>query len=224
MPYFAVLGVFAGLLMLEPHFSVTVLILLTGVILLLVAGAKIKHFLLMAIPAVLGAAGLIIAEPYRLARVVSFLDPFADKQGDGWQVIQSLYAIGSGGIFGLGLGRSRQKFLYIPEPHNDFIFSILCEELGLIGATVVILLFMMLIYRGISIAIKAPDKFGCLVATGVTALIALQVIFNIAVVTSSMPVTGIPLPFFSAGGTALLVNMVFMGILLNISRYSTGKT
>jgi len=221
MPYLAVIGVFAGLLMLEPHLSGTIVIGLTGVSILFAAGAQIKHFILLSVPAAAGVAALAISEPYRLARITSFVNPFADKLGDGWQIIQSLYAIGSGGLFGVGLGRSRQKFLYIPEPQNDFIFSILCEELGLIGAAVVIMLFIMLIYRGISIAINAPDRFSCLMATGITALIGIQVVFNIAVVTSSMPVTGIPLPFFSAGGTALFINMVLMGILLNISRYNS---
>ena len=142
---------------------------------------------------------MIIFSPYRLQRVVTFLDPWKDKAGDGWQVIQSLYAIGSGGLFGAGLGESKQKYLYIPEPHNDFIFSILGEELGFIGCAVVIILFAIFIWRGVLIAMKAPDMFGSLVAVGITALVAIQVIINIAVVTSSMPVTGMPLPFFSYG-------------------------
>lgn len=220
IPYLLVLGVFAVLLMLEPHFSCTMLIAFTAFLLLFVAGAKIRHFVIVGLPAVPAIIALVILEPYRLARVLSFLDPFADIQGDGWQVVQSLYAIGSGGLFGLGLGKSRQKFLNIPEPHNDFIFSILAEELGFIGAVLVVVLFMILIIRGIRIASQAPDLFGTLMATGIIGLIAIQVILNIAVVTSSMPVTGMPLPFFSYGGTALAINMTEMGIMLNISRQS----
>ena len=220
VPYLAVLGVFSALMMLQPHFSGTVIIVGIGVILLFAAGAKMIHLLLLATPAVMGGAFLVATSEYRLKRVLSFMDPFKDKLGDGWQVIQSLYAIGSGGLFGLGLGRSRQKFLYIPEPQNDFIFSILCEELGFIGALITIILFAVLIWRGVRIAMAAPDLFGTLIATGITALIALEVIINIAVVTSSMPVTGMPLPFFSYGGTSLLVIMSCVGIMLNISRYS----
>jgi len=148
------------------------------------------------------------------------LDPWKDATGDGWQVIQSLYAIGSGGLFGAGLGESKQKFLYIPEPHNDFIFSILGEEVGFIGCAIVLILFAIFIWRGVLIAMKTPDMFGSLIAIGITALVAIQVIINVAVVTSSMPATGMPLPFFSYGGTALFILLCEMGILLNISRAS----
>lgn len=142
---------------------------------------------------------------YRISRITTFLNPWNDLRGDGWQVVQSLYAIGSGGLFGAGLGESKQKYLYIPEPHNDFIFSVLAEELGFIGCAVVIILFAIFIWRGLLIAIKAPDMFGSLVAVGITSLIGLQAIMNIAVVTSSMPATGISLPFFSYGGTSLVI-------------------
>ncbi len=142
-------------------------------------------------------SALIVFSPYRLKRCITFLDPWADATGSGWQVIQSLYAIGSGGLFGVGLGDSKQKYLYIPEPHNDFIFSILAEEIGFIGCTLVLVLFAIFIWRGILIAIKSPDMFGSLVAVGITSLVAIQVIINVAVVTSSMPATGMPLPFFS---------------------------
>ena len=220
MPYLSVLGFVALLLMLEPHFSGTIVILGIGVTILFVAGAKIRHLILLGLPAFCGGFFLVATSEYRMQRITAFVDPFKDKLGDGWQIIQSLYAIGSGKLFGLGLGRSRQKFLYIPEPHNDFIFSIVCEELGFIGAMVVLLLFAVLIWRGIKIAMDAPDTFGSLVAVGITTLIAVEVIINIAVVTSSMPVTGMPLPFFSYGGTALLAVMSCMGIMLNISKFS----
>ena len=147
------------------------------------------------------------------------MDPWADPTGKGWQVIQSLYAIGSGGLFGVGLGNSTQKYLYLPEPQNDFIFSVIAEELGFVGCLAVMLLFGIFIWRGVLIAMKAPDSFGSLVAIGITSLIGLQAIINIAVVTSSMPNTGMPLPFFSYGGTALLILLCAVGILLNISRY-----
>lgn len=155
---------------------------------------------------------------FRLDRIATFFDPWSDAQGTGYQVVQSLYAIGSGGFFGVGLGESKQKFLYIPEPHNDFIFSILSEELGFFGCCVVIILFAIFIWRGLLIAMKAPDMFGSLIAVGVTALVAVQVVINIAVVTASIPTTGMPLPFFSYGGTALLILLCSVGILLNISR------
>lgn len=220
MPYLGVIGILVGLLMMQPHFSGSLVIILTGGIMLMVAGAKMLHFVILGLAALPAAIWAVVSEPYRLSRIFAFIDPFQDKQGSGWQVIQSLYAVGSGGIFGLGLGRSRQKFLYIPEPHNDFIFAILAEELGLIGAVVVIGLFAMLMYRGIKIAIGAPDIFSSLMAIGIMGLVAVQVIINIAVVTSLVPVTGMPLPFFSYGGTTLLVNMTAMGIMMNISRYS----
>lgn len=142
---------------------------------------------------------------YRISRIVTFLDPWSDPSDKGWQIIQGLYAIGSGGLFGAGLGESKQKYLYIPEPHNDFIFAVLAEELGFIGCAVVIILFAIFIWRGLLVAMKAPDMFGSLVAVGITSLIGLQAIMNVAVVTSSMPNTGIPLPFFSYGGTALVI-------------------
>jgi cell division protein FtsW len=152
--------------------------------------------------------------------VLSFLNPWNDLKGDGWQVVQSLYAIGSGGLFGRGLGKSMQKFMYIPEAHNDFIFSILAEELGFIGVFAVLFLFGVLIWRGIRISVNAPDMFGSLVATGITSLIAIQSLLNVAVVTSSVPPTGVSLPFFSSGGTSLIMFMTEVGILMNVSRYS----
>ena len=211
-----------ALLILEPHFSASIVIVGIVCIMMIVAGCKFSQFV-----AVGGGAGipaivlLIVKSPYRLKRVVSFLDPWKDATDTGWQVIQSLYAIGSGGLFGVGLGDSKQKYLYIPEPHNDFIFSIIGEELGFVGCTVIIVLFAIFIWRGILIAMRAPDMFGSLVAVGITALVGIQVIINIAVVTSSMPATGMPLPFFSYGGTALFILLCQMGVLLNISRAST---
>ncbi|MEG0457732.1 MAG: FtsW/RodA/SpoVE family cell cycle protein, partial [Oscillospiraceae bacterium] len=155
---------------------------------------------------------------YALSRVQHWFDPFIDAQGDGFQTIQSLYAIGSGGLLGEGLGGSKQKHLYIPEPQNDFIFSITCEELGFIGAVVVILLFALLVWRGIVIAIRTKDKFGSLLVLGITVQVGIQAILNIAVVTNTIPNTGISLPFFSYGGTSLLMLLAQMGVILNVSR------
>ena len=210
-----------ALLMLQPHFSASMVIITIVAVMMILAGCKFWHFLAtggaVGIP---GMIGLIILEPYRLARVTTFLDPWKDATGAGWQVIQSLYAIGSGGLFGAGLGESKQKYLYIPEPHNDFIFSVLAEELGFVGCVLVIVLFAIFIWRGVLIAMKSPDMFGSLIAIGITTMVAIQVILNIAVVTSSVPATGMPLPFFSYGGTALFILLCEMGVLLNISRAS----
>ena len=212
------------LLLIQPHFSASILIVGIIAIMMIIAGCKFWHFLVSAlVVGVPGVVALVLLEPYRLQRVTTFLNPWSDPTGDGWQVIQSLYAIGSGGLFGAGLGESKQKYLYIPEPHNDFIFSILGEELGFIGCAIVIILFGIFIWRGILIAMKSPDMFGSLIAIGITAQIAIQVIINIAVVTSSMPATGMPLPFFSYGGTSLFILLCEMGILLNISKAGAKK-
>jgi len=220
-PYLTLIGVIGGLLYFQPHFSALLLISVTLLFMLFVAGAKIKYFVFLSIPAIAGIVAMIVAAPYRIARIVAFLDPFADLHGGGWQAAQSLLAIGSGGFFGVGLGQSRQKFDFLPEPHNDFIFSVIAEELGFIGVILVICLFIFIIKRGIRIAMNAPDSFGTFLAVGITALIGFQAVINIAVVTASMPVTGMPLPFFSYGGSAMVFTMAAMGIMLNISRQST---
>lgn len=200
------------LIIFQDHLSVCIVIVGVVSVMMLMAGSKLSHFLTFGVAGVgaLGAGLFAMAKltgkgAFRLTRITSFLDPWADALDSGWQIIQSLYAIGSGGLFGTGLGESRQKYLYISEPQNDFIFSVLAEELGFIGCVAVIVLFAIFIWRGILIAMKAPDTFGSLVAVGITALIGIQVVINIAVVTSSMPVTGMPLPFFSYGGTALMI-------------------
>ena len=220
LPYLILRGFISGLLLLEPHKSGTILIFLVACIILFSAGAKVSHFLIMGTPAVAAFSLLVIIDEYSRDRVMSFMDPFAYKQGEGWQAVQSLYAIGSGGLFGRGLGKSMQKFLYLPEPYNDFILSVLAEELGFIGVLVVMLLFLIFIWRGVKVSMNAPDVFGSLVAIGITSLIAVQAILNVAVVTSSVPNTGISLPFISYGGTSLVFLMAGVGILLNISRYA----
>lgn len=220
----------------QNHFSATFLIGVVTCIQMFIAGVKFRYFLLTG---ALGASALggalfvmkgnsagaegIAQENFRAGRIQTWLDPFSDPTGDGWQIIQSLYAIASGGMFGVGLGESKQKYLYLPEPHNDFIFAVLAEELGFFGCVMVITLFAIFVWRGIIICMRAPDTFGSLVAIGIVSLIGIQAIVNIAVVTGTVPVTGMPLPFFSYGGTAIIANLMAVGILLNISRSCSQK-
>ncbi len=219
-PYLFVVGIIAGLLMLETHLSATIIIISISVVILFVAGAKIMHFVILGVPVAAALVVVINFTDYMTKRINSWLDPWSDSMGTGWQTTQSLYAIGSGGLFGKGLGQSMQKQLYIPEPYNDYIFSILSEELGYVGVIAVLLLFGIFIWRGIKIALNAPDTYGSLIAAGITSLFAVQSLFNIAVVTNTVPPTGVSLPFFSSGGSSLLLFMVEVGILLNISKYS----
>ncbi|MEW5786087.1 MAG: putative lipid II flippase FtsW [Bacillota bacterium] len=198
----------------------TALVLVGGtVVIILLAGMPFKQaaalFMLSVPPLIL----VTIQKEYRMERLLSFLDPWADPSDSGYQIIQSLYALGPGHLFGVGLGRSRQKLYYLPEPQNDFIFAVIGEELGFVGATVVLLLFFILIWRGLKIALTAPDTFGSLLAAGITGMVAIQTLVNIAVVTGSIPVTGINLPLISAGGSSVLFTLLGMGILLNISRH-----
>ena len=222
LPFAAILGVVAVLMLLEPHLSGTLLILAIGAVLMFVGGTGLRWFGLAGAGALtaLSLALVLLPDlvPYAADRLSSWLDPFADPLGDGHQTIQSLYAIGSGGATGLGLGNSRQKHLYVPEPQNDFIFSILCEELGFVGAALVLLLFFLLLWRGLVIAVRAPDKFGALLAVGFVVQVCLQAVLNIAVVTNTIPNTGISLPFFSSGGTSLMRLLGEMGIVLSVSR------
>lgn len=220
-PYIGIIALVVLLLMLEPHLSGAIIIAGIGVVLLVAAGMPVKPIIAAALP--IGAGVVLwckIFSPVRWARLTRFFDPFGDMQGSGYQITQSLYAIGSGKLFGLGLGESVQKYSYLPEPYNDFIFAIVCEELGFIGATLVVALFAALIIRGMRIALNAPDKYSTFLATGIVAQVAIQTALNIAVATSSIPNTGVSLPFFSYGGTSLMTLLFEMGILLNISRYS----
>lgn len=220
--YMGITGLIFGLIFLQPNLSTASSIVILSMVILFISGAKIFHFGALAGA---GAAGVFLllqkVDPtdYRIKRYLTFLDPWADPLDSGFQVIQSLYSLGSGGLFGMGLGQSRQKFLFLPYAETDFIFAIIGEELGFIGATLVIVLFLVLIWRGIRIALTAPDLFSCLLASGITAAIGVQAVINIAVVTSSMPATGLPLPFISAGGSSLAFFMASIGVLLNISKY-----
>jgi cell division protein FtsW len=211
-------GVFAGLILLEHNLSIASVIMIVTLVMIFAAGAKMWHVIFTFILMGIAGVGFTFSADYRKARLLSFLDPWGDPLDTGYQLIQSLYALGSGGILGVGLGQSRQKCYYIPEPHNDFIFAIIGEELGLIGCMFIIFLYVIFIWRGILVSLRAKDVYGSIIAVGITAIIAVQAIINIAVVTGSMPVTGVPLPFISYGGSSLLFNMIAMGILLNISR------
>jgi cell division protein FtsW len=209
-----------GLIMLQPDLGSGAVMVGASIILIYTAGARIAHLGGLFLIGLIGLAGLILAAPYRLQRISGFLDPWSDPLGSGYQIIQSLYAIGPGGLVGLGLGMSRQKYSYLPEPQTDFIFSIVSEELGFIGGSALILLFLILIWRGIRTAIAAPDTFGSLLAAGITGIIGVQVLINIGVVIGMMPVTGITLPLISYGGSSLTLLLTALGILLNISRYA----
>lgn len=222
---FAIVGVTCIFVVLEPHLSATLLIALIGVVLIFIGGLNIKVVIGGILSAVAAVVAVIITQStgfigYGGDRIKYWLDPWADPTGEGFQTIQSLLAIGSGGILGRGIGQSRQKYLWVPEPHNDFIFSIVCEELGLVGALLIIILFALLVWRGFTIAMRAPDKFGSLLAIGLTFQVGLQALLNIWVVTNTIPNTGIGLPFFSYGGTSLLILLAEMGIVLSVSRAS----
>lgn len=216
--YLCAAGIFSVLVYKENNLSIASIIMFVAFIMVFVSGMSLKEtFTLIALGGVLGTLGIFSAD-YRRDRFISFLDPWKYADKEGYQLIHSLYALGSGGLFGVGLGNSKQKALYMPEPHNDFIFAIIGEELGLIGCIVVVAIFVVLIVAGVKVASRAKDRYGKLLATGIISVIAVQAIINIAVVTGSMPVTGVPLPFISYGGTSLVFNLAAMGVLLNISR------
>lgn len=220
IPSLFIIGLSCGMIYLQKDLGTTITLGLTLLSILFVAGMRFTHMFGLAALGVFGMYKAISAEGYRLDRILAFRDPFAYIDDKGWQAVQSLYALGSGGLFGLGLGKSRQKFFYIPEPYNDFIFSIIGEELGFLGSLTVIMLFLLVIWRGIKIALNIDDLFGCLLATGIVSLLTVQSLIHIAVVTSSIPTTGIPLPLVSYGGTSLAIYMGAIGILLNISRHT----
>ena len=221
IPYFVVLGLVAILMLMEPHMSGTILVLMGGASVLFAAGIRLYWFIGGGTAAAAGLFFIMTQTSYMATRLAIWKDPWNDGmngRGSGFQTIQSLYAIGSGGLLGVGLGKSRQKFLYLPESENDYIFSIVCEELGFIGAAIIILLFVLLIIRGYWIAVHARERFGALLVGGITTLTAVQVFLNIAVVTNLIPSTGISLPFFSYGGTALMIQLGEMGMVLSVSR------
>lgn len=229
-PLIFLIPIIISIYILQNHFSATFIICAITVVQMFVAGTNLKYFFASAVIGIIGVLGFLLktttsggADGFRASRIQTWLHlEEANLTGDAWQITQSLYAIGSGGLFGLGLGNSRQKYLYLPEPQNDFIFAVLAEELGFFGCILVIFLFILFVWRGIVISIKAQDNFGTLIAIGITTMIGLQALINIAVVTNTMPVTGMPLPFFSYGGSAMLADLIGVGILLSVSR--NGKT
>lgn len=221
LPYGAIMMVVLALMLMETHLSGAIVIAGIGLVVMVAGGVPVKPIAIGGIAVCV--VGVIVVKnfsPVRWDRILSFLHPFSDAQNTSYQISQGLYAIGSGKIFGLGLGQSIQKYTYLPEPYNDFIFAVVCEELGLVGATIIIAMFAALILRAIHIASNAPDLYSALVAIGITAHLAIQTILNIAVATSSVPNTGVSLPFFSYGGTSIITLLIEMGVLLNISRYS----
>ena len=233
-PFAGVLVIFSGLLLAQPHLSATIILLAIGAVMMFAGGTRWQWFAAAALAALLvvlvlrGNADKVIQKAseggsYMLARVAAWLDPESQRRGYGWQIIQSLYAIGSGGLLGLGLGNSRQKFLYLPEAQNDYIFSIICEELGFVGAVLILLLFAMLILRGYWLALQCKNRFSRMMLIGFTSLIAIQVFLNVGVVTNFLPSTGISLPFFSSGGTALIVQLAEVGLILSGSREIANK-
>lgn len=223
-PFLVILALYAGLIVKEPHLSATVLLVGMAAVMLVIGGLPAKW---IAAAGAIGAAGVaaIYAIPSlrerAMERIVTWQNPYADALGSGFQTLQSLYAIGSGGLMGAGIGNSRQKYLFLPEPQNDFVFSVVCEELGFVGALLVIILFSLLIWRGFTIAMKSRDRFGSMLTVGFIAQVGVQAILNIAVVTNTIPATGISLPFFSYGGTALAILLGEMGIVLSVSRQTT---
>ena len=220
LPILGVLMLVFGLIMLQPDFGTGVIIVVSIVVLLFVSGVKMGFFIKIGIVGILGVVVLIIMAPYRMKRIVSFLNPWSDPLGSGFQIIQSLYAIGPGGLLGLGLGNSIQKHFYLPEPQTDFIFAIISEEFGFLGVLIVASLFILMIYRGFHIAIHCENKFGKYLAFGITFQLAFQALLNLMVVVGLIPVTGVTLPFLSYGGSSLLITLISMSILLNISKYN----
>lgn len=220
---FGVLAMFGATCLMQSHLSAAVVLAVISVMMMVVAGLPMKYLYTLGGAGVLLLATIGLTASYRMDRFRALLNPFAYERGIGWQIIQSLYAVGSGGIFGLGLGQSRQKFRYLPEAHNDYIYAVVCEELGFIGGLAVIMLFVLFVWRGMSIALNAKDRFGTFMAFGITSIIGVQMLINIGVVLSILPSTGMQLPFFSAGGTSMIVMLGGMGILLNISRSSKVK-
>ncbi len=221
LPFILILGVTCGLVFLEPHLSGTILLLGIGIVMMYVGGTRLLYLLGTVGLGVGAVIYMVFFKGYEQDRIRVWLDPmgvFAENPNEAWQTVQSLYAIGSGGVMGQGLGNSRQKHLFLPEPQNDFIFSVICEELGFVGAVLVIVLFALLLWRGITIGMKSPDKFGSMLAVGLTAQIGLQAFMNMAVVTNTIPNTGISLPFFSYGGTSLVMLLAQMGVVLSVSR------
>ncbi|HEX5603324.1 MAG TPA: putative lipid II flippase FtsW [Pyrinomonadaceae bacterium] len=223
VPCGVVTGFLAALVVIEPDFGTAMMLVLIFTVVIFTAGARVRHLALAAAPALVVAAGLLILVPWRLKRLMTFLDPWADQQGGGFQVVQSLIAIGSGGTNGLGFAQGKQKMLFLPFAHSDFIFAVVGEELGLVGALAVVAVFALFLWRGVRTALLAPDRFGMLLSLGIVTSIVAQALFNISVVLSLVPTKGIPLPFISYGGSSLVPTLAAVGILLNVSQHASGS-
>ena len=223
IPVLVVGVIYCALIILEPNMSITICMAMLMVVMLFIGGAKFKHFLILALPAVALGVLLVLVEPYRLKRLVAFIDPFASSKGEGFQLVQSLLGIALGGMFGVGVFRSRQKYLFLPFSESDFILSIIAEEIGFVGVSFLIMLFVFLVLVIFKIARNAPDKFGFLLSVGIGSIIIIQCLLNIAVVTGLVPPTGLPLPFISAGSTSIMIFMSMLGIVQNIHKQSILK-
>jgi cell division protein FtsW len=221
VPILIVIMGLVGLILLEPDFGTSMTIALIAGVMVFAAGLNYGYFVGLLLAAAPAIVVLVTSSPYRTRRMMSFMNPWAVQLGDGFQIIQSLIAVGTGGIFGRGLMQGVQKLFYLPEPHTDFIYSVIAEELGLVGAVLVLLCFCIIAWRGLRVAVNAPDSFGALLALGLTTMVAVQALVNISVVLSLMPTKGIPLPFVSAGGSSLLINLLGMGVLLNVSQHAS---
>jgi cell division protein FtsW len=223
LPIGVVLGAVVGLILLEPDLGTAVCVVMIAAVMVFTAGINYRYVVGVFLAALPALYFVIATSQYRRRRVLAFLDPWADPLGDGWQMIQSMIAVGTGGIFGRGLMGGVQKLFYLPEPHNDFIYSVIGEELGLIGTSLVLACFCVITWRGMRTAVRAPDRFGAFLAIGLTTMVAFQAFFNISVVLGLLPPKGIPLPFVSAGGSSLLINLMGMGILLNVSQHASSS-
>ncbi|GAC1416134.1 MAG: putative lipid II flippase FtsW [Candidatus Velthaea sp.] len=223
VPTLLVAAVLAGLILKEPDMGTASILIFTAFAMLFSAGARIEHLTMATLALLPVVAVSVLSSAYKRARIFAFIDPWRDAQNSGFHIVQSLLALGSGGVLGMGLGASRQKFFYLPEQYTDFIFAILGEELGLLGAVAVVVLFVIFAFRAVRIALAAPDRFGMLLALGCTFLIVIQAFINIGVVTSSWPVTGVPLPFLSFGGTSLVVSLVAVALIMNVGRFRAAR-
>ena len=217
---FLIGGAVAVLLLLEPNMSITTCVVLVTAVMIFIAGGKIKHLVALGMPVLIAGVTLIFAEPYRVRRIFAFLDPWASPLDEGYQLIQSYYALGSGGLFGVGYGNSRQKYLFLPFAESDFILSVIGEEIGLVGVVLVIAVFMFVVVKAWIVAMRAKDRFSCYMTAGISAVLAVQTALNVAVVSGAIPPTGLPLPFVSAGGSSLVAYMVALGLVMNASRQS----
>jgi cell division protein FtsW len=224
IPIVALLLTVVGLIMAQPDFGSSVAVLAIVAVMVFAAGLPIKHVAILTVPVLAGLGGFAILEPYRIRRLLAFWNPWEHRFGDGFQAVQSLIAVGTGGVTGRGLGYGVQKLFYLPYPHTDFIFAVLSEELGLIGATAMVVCFCIITWRGLKTALHAPDAFGSFLALGLTTMIAVQAFVNISVVLGLLPTKGIALPFISSGGSSLVMSLVGMGVLLNISQRASGTT